>query len=337
MAGAVTQFTPSERLRQRARRAIQRGGLPFDEPRYTAYLKDRFAVAAPYAAHLRARLEAAAPPADAIDFSLLDGIEVMASFACTVADIAYQLAAERPDHREDVRRGVTAYVVASAIFDHACDEDRGLQALLGGQLTEQRLRLLLTAGQPTEQVAVAGPALLRYFWLLATDLVAVAVRLAGHRNDAETAILRERFAGALVDSYRAELATVSAASSPDGRGPNIWASPLLVAYALIQLARDAPPTVDPGLEAVAKTVGTLFSLVDDVVDVEEDWASASHNRLLARAGLRRADGGELAWQDILAADVTEPYMDEIAAVVESCRGTAWEQDLAAWLYHWLYA
>jgi hypothetical protein len=120
------------------------------------------------------------------------------------------------------------------------------------------------------------------------------------------------------------------------RGAVMWSSPLLIAYLLIQLASDAAPSVDPGLEGAARTVGALFSLVDDVADVAEDWAADSHNRLLARAGLRRRDGG-LEWQRLLSEEVSEPHMDEIARLVARCADAPWGRDLAAWLYYWLWA
>lgn len=331
---ARVSVTPAEQLRGMARRAVERGGLAFDERAQTAYLSERFEIAEPYAARLRARLEASAEPATDVEFSFIGSAPTMAAFACTVADLSYRLAARRLDHRDDVRRAVVAYVLGSAIFDYACDEDRGLLATLGGQLSEQRLRQLLAGGE-TVPVTAEGPTLLRYFWLLVGEFVGVSGRLAAVRGDAAARALRAQYTELLVDSYRQEVASVSTEGTPQ-RGAVMWSSPLLIAYLLIQLASDAAPSVDPGLEGAARTVGALFSLVDDVADVAEDWAAESHNRLLARAGLRRRDGG-LAWRRVLSEEVSEPHMDEIARLVARCADAPWSRDLAAWLYYWLWA
>jgi hypothetical protein len=330
-------IAPSEQLREMARRAVARGGLAFDAQAHLAYLEERFAIAGPYASALRARLEATAPPGADAEFSLLDSAQTMAAFACTVTDLSYRLAARRLDHRDDVRRAVVAYVIGSAIFDYACDEDRGLLELLGGQLSERRLRRLLADGTGGVPAGSGGPVLLRYFWLLASEFIGISSRLAAIRGDAAASVLREQFTEVLLDSYRQEVASIPSAGLQQQRGPGMWSSPLLISYLLIQLASDAAPDVDPGLEAAARTVGSLFSLVDDVADVAEDWAAGSHNRLLAGVNLGRGNDTAMMWDHLISAEVTGPHMDEIARLVAACAGAPWARDLAAWLYYWLWA
>jgi hypothetical protein len=320
-----------------ARGAVARGGLAFDAHAQLTYLEERFAIAEPYAFALQRRLEAAAAPNADAEFSLLDSVQTMAAFACTVTDLSYRLAGRRLDHRDDVRRAVVAYVIGSAIFDYACDEDRGLLDLLGGQLSERRLRQLVADGAGGVTAGSDGPVLLRYFWLLAGEFTGISSRLAAIRGDAAASVLREQFTEVLLDSYRQEVASIPSAGLQQQRGPGMWSSPLLITYLLIQLASDAAPDLDPGLEAAARTVGSLFSLVDDVADVAEDWAAGSHNRLLAGVNLGRGNGTAMMWEHLVSAEVSGPHMDEIARLVAACADAPWARDLAAWLYYWLWA
>jgi hypothetical protein len=327
---------PAERLRERARAALQLGGLPFDEKAHSAYLELRFGVAKQYATNLQQRLEATARPESDVERSIVASVPTMAAFAFTIADCAYQIASIRSRHREDVRAALAAYVIGSAIFDYACDEDHQLLLLFGDELSAGRLRGILET-EPSDVEKVAdGPPLLRYFWLLFADFVASFNRLGAPRPPIVIRSLRQQVVQGLIESYQAEIASITSSSAD--RRETTWSSPLLMAYLLMQLSSDASAQINRQLENAVRQVGRLLALVDDVTDIEDDWTSNSRNELLIGLRAHPKNGDRIShWEAVLSDECSEPHMVQITALAAACAESPWAKDLTAWLYYWLYA
>jgi hypothetical protein len=288
--------------------------------------------AEPIAVDIRDALERRALPESEDEHSLLAAVDVMATFGCALADHAYRVGATSTAHRDAVRWSVSAYVIGSAIVDHICDHAQRLLPLLNERLSASALAGVLGGGDDPPPLAADGdPALLLYL----DELFARAVRLCrslviAPRDDADTQW--QAFLADVTSAYRAELAT--AAPGAVRQVETIWATPFWLALALVAAGPEARAEVDfDAIRAEARSFARLLALIDDIVDVEQDWASGAGNQLLERAARRPA---EIApWPALADAAVYGPYMDEITRGARTLSAGVDRDSLAAWLYYWL--
>ncbi len=314
-------------LRARAGGALAAGGLPFDESRARAYLEGRFATTSDKATALRTQLSPLMQSDDEVLRSFLEAITAMTAFADSVVESAYALLRAPDKHRAGVSRALAAYVVGSSIFDHATDDDPALLSEIGEDLNEESLREVMS-GSGTSFGPHARTALARAFWKLVKDFAQEAEALAEARPNA-TLMVRKQLVTALVGAYR----------GARGGGRNsrldVWASPLYVAYILLRLAGDAGTAIDPSLEDQVERTGELFRHVDDITDIEDDWAGGSRNELLD--AVRHSDDRVLPWERLLASDALDAHLMRTRELTATVAQMPCADAVGAWLYYWLYS
>ncbi len=319
-------------LRARAREALEQAGVGFDEAEYSRYLRQRFALARPLAHTVGTRLAVFGTPTTTEERSLVDAIETMTAFASSVVDCAYAVASRSTTHRDEARRALAEYVIASAIFDHACDEDPALLRVVETRLDEEQLKHAVQVGQIA--IPEDAPLLARYFFGLVHDFLQRVTTLAVSRGRSNPGPLRAHVTEVLLGAYRSQLASVQADGGPTRT--EVWQTPLLVAYALMQVSGDAADTTDDKLADLARAVGEVLALVDDVADIEEDWNSSSRNRLLDPIRGRR-DATPSLLSEVLGGERTEPYFSQLRERARSFAREPWAREVSAWLYYWLYS
>jgi hypothetical protein len=235
---------------------------------------------------------------------------------------------------------MSVFVVASALIDHVCDHEQALIPLLQTYVSPAWVRATLAGEAPGDPLAGVEKAnLAAYLGVLLAEAARLWRKLAPPIDASGANNLRAAFIDGLGEALRAELA-----SSPDGAGAAgsrdveiIWGSPFSTALYLLALTPDASPGLNVrSLVPEVRRIGRLLSLIDDVVDLEDDWRSSNANRYLERAGIVRNSyrHEEVPWPTILADEVSEPYVREITALVESW-GQRDRQTLGAWILYWL--
>lgn len=314
-------------LRSRTRQAIAMGGLPFEESRAHAYLEERFATVSGRATVLCNRFASLSRQDDRVLTSFIEAIPAMTAFADSVVESAYALIGVRETHRAIASRALAAYVIGSSIFDHAADDDHALLSEIALDLTEESLREAV-AGANVSFGQHARTPLARAFWSLVRDFAQEADALADARPGT-TRLVRERLASVLVGAYR------GARGGGQNSRLDVWASPLYVAYILLRLAGDARGPVDPSLEELAEQTGELLRRVDDITDIEDDWASGSRNELLD--GMRGSDDPELPWERLLGADELKAHLNRTSELTALVAQMPCADAIGAWLYYWLHS
>lgn len=307
-----------------------------------AYHVQRNAVGIPFAAEIVQRLEDHHTPETDIEISLLESVPTMTAFACTATDALYRLIATRNDHRNDIRRIFSLFIVGSAVFDHICDREDSLFPELVGRISEQELKSALS-GEATISFTKPGDrGLLAYVTMLVEDQVRICHELLSRTNQQEVLIHLEAFNETMIQIYHAELL-----SRPDikvrGTVPKtvqrVWTEPLWAASLLVALTPDIRPGLNLNeLHSKINAVGRLFSLIDDIVDLEEDWSTGSHNSVLERVRphiISAESSMNPLWKTLLSDEVWTPYVNEITSLVSYVSDPLYEEDLACWLYSWL--
>jgi hypothetical protein len=330
---------PHDELRMHVRRAVQ-AIVGDDLKTHERLLRQSQAAAEPVANELVALLEARAAPEGDADFSLLAAIPVMAAFGDLITGYAYRRAASAETSKLDVRRCMAMFVVASAIFDHACDEQPELLTDLENLVTPDWVRKAVAGRAPGDPLAeIAGANMVAYLGVLLAETARTWAQLAPLNGTAATLNLRDALIDGLRDAYRAELRSCRRehAAIPVRDARRIWASPLCTALRLVAITPDAAPGVDlPELIPEAMRIGWLLSLIDDVVDLRQDWRSGSANQYLERAGVAfSAETLEMPWPLLLAAGVREPFVDEIAELLKLIPDESERAVLGAWILYWL--
>ena len=182
-----------------------------------------------------------------------------------------------------------------SLFDLVCDGRPSGLASLTTAFDEDLLRRLLGDPRAPEQLHLAagsiGDPLLR-FLLSAVAAFFVRLRAFGQEADGRA---RDHLAALLVDAYRAEIGTVRHARTP-GTGTSTVdllamahrksVLPFEVMLAIARL-RDGAGGRRDGTRAtlLGKHLGLLFSLVDDLVDLNRDVVSGDVNTILLGAGI----------------------------------------------------
>jgi hypothetical protein len=309
-------------------------------------------------------LERRAAPRGARDLSLLAGIPAMASFGRLLAAYAYARIATGRAHHDDVARCLTAFVVASALYDYACDREPDLLATLRVALPQGWLRAAFDGDAPGDPFAhLAEPVPVAYLGALGGYAAGLWRGLTSGRREGPARAHLDPLWERLAATHAAQLASVPDAAphrlpGPADRQPStardvalIWTSPFVVALYTVAASPDAGPA--PDLEALlpeAHRAGLLLSMVDDLADLEEDWRFGSANQYLDRAcaavrapalphggtvpGGEHAAGADLPWQALLAEDVLTPYLQEILSLAATVREEDREAHVA-WLMFWL--
>ncbi len=265
----------------------------------------------------------------------------MTSFGCSATDCVYQVMARDTTCRNDVRMAFSQFVIFSAAFDHICDDETALFPELAEQITEERLRRALLAPNSDGKMPSSGSTLVRYVSVLLDDQIALWWRIASMTDGSGARSLPEALTTMFVNLLRAELGSRRDAEDPaDGAAGRtaIWRDPLWIACRLVAATPDADPSVDlVEIRQRMQRIGRLFSLIDDVVDLEDDWRTGSSNHLLERAlavGATRPVTAS-AFEAALSEEISEPSMDEITRLVADLSTPLYRDDLAGWLYSWL--
>ena len=327
-AACVSPLDSAQRLALRVRAALEQGGLRFDPEAHERRLRTCFASSEEVTGEVLELLERARPlPETDAEYSLLAALDTMVAFSCYVSDEACRLTGAGSSH--EVRLIVSVYVVGSAIFDHVCDCEVALVPLLRERLSAARLEAALQDGRGLPIARDGDPGLLAFLDALVAELVA-RLRALGDRE------AQDRIARGLIDAYRAQLRSTSRGRERDTG--TIWSTPFWLALH-VAAAYSPDPQVEV-LEAAGsdtRRIGELLSLVDDAVDLADDWASGSANQLLARAGVTggRDGSAEPPWERLLADDVCGPYLDELSHRARALPPRISRDALAAWLHHWL--
>jgi hypothetical protein len=229
---------------------------------------------------------------------------------------------------------MTASIVASAIFDHLCDRRQELLAIVGSAMSQEWVRSAL--GRERVRDPLAGKhksSLLAYLGALAEQLARTWRELpggvAGAPGRAEAALARS-----LEAAYLAQRAS---AGRLFRNVEIVWGAPFVVALHLVAATPDARPEIDlRGYVRESKRIGQLLSLVDDVVDLEDDVREGSANQYLARLGVMadtRPSG--VPWEGLLAPRVIQQYVADIVTLLRTFPEDEEREALVAWLYHWL--
>lgn len=339
----IDTSAPDVALRLLVLSTLDTAGLTLDPEKHRRYLTGCHVVAAPFAGEIRDRLEALAFPETEVEYSFLTAMDTMAAFACATADHVYESAAAGKTYRDQVRRSLTVYVVGSAVFDYVCDHEPALLQQLESRVSADWVRAALGGEAPSDPLATYHDShLLTYLGALLAEAAQLWRRLAWLRRDRTAVHLRDVFVSDLRAAYRAQLRSVvrftPAQDRTAERAEIIWATPFWIASSLLSLTPDAGPERRfQALAEQAKDWGRLLSLVDDVVDLEDDWVSANQNQYLKHAGIlpdrpRRSD--EIPWDVLLSEEISAWYLREITEAVR--RLTIGDRKhLAAWLFYWL--
>jgi hypothetical protein len=192
------------------------------------------------------------------------------------------------DDRERSGQLCALFNLFIALFDRVCDAPEAGFASLVAILDEPMLRRLANDSDALDELkrAAAGAE--------SPELRAVlAIFVAFHRQTQDFAgVWRAapcwfRFNEALIEAYRAEIATVSRQRRDmpvrDLRAAAQRKSvlPFQIMLAVTQLGgKDAPRANVLNAEALARHVGTAFSLTDDLVDLSRDDRSGDVNTIL---------------------------------------------------------
>lgn len=253
-----------------------------------------------------------------------------------------RLLAERagalPSLAPEVTRLGALFNLGIALFDGLCDEHPERAALLLREVTPQTLASA-AAGRPLPRCGDPAVDLL---------LVLIAEVLAGARRLGGPAALQREFDGAIVTMYQAERLSLSARRSTTGPTLAVLrllrrksALPIATVALLAALAR--PPADPQPLDALrrdARRAGQVLWLIDDLVDVKEDWLTDAWSRplwLWARRGQAPAPTLDGALSALLATGV---IADEARRLVGLLRALSAPQDplglaLLAAVWSWL--
>ncbi|GIH15141.1 hypothetical protein [Rugosimonospora africana] len=327
---------PSAQLRDRLAAGLRAGGLGVEPADAAALIRQGHAAARPVADDIVGVLEARAQAASDLDFSLLTGIPSMAAFGQLAGGYAYRRLASARAREPQVARLLTAFIVASALYDHACDREPGLLETMTRGLPADWLENAFAGhrvGDPYAGLAVPTPvaqlgALGGYAAELWRDLAASA------RTRASRAHLNGLWRR-LAATHSAQVAS----TRPGGRREVrlIWSAPLVVALYVVAATPDAEPGVDVGaLLPEAERIGLLLSLVDDLADVADDWRWRSANQYLdALPGTGRTGRREpVPWEALMSDEVLEPYLGRIVELTRTVPEDEREL-LTAWLLYWI--
>ena len=311
-------------LRAQARDALAAGGLQVDEARAQEYLRASFAAAASDARDLARRLRRLGGGGDVFR-SFVDAVPTMTAFASSVTDAAYELTGASRETQPDARRALALYVLASAIFDRACDEDANLMRELGDGLSDASLQAALERGTMLARERARLP-LVRSFWVLVDDFVQIVDSMASRAHQGAHGS-RAQLVRTILDAYRAAMGA-SHLSAAD-----VWASPLYVAYLLTAVGSGSVSAPEPELEDLVRSTGELFMLVDDVADISEDWTNEARNSLLDL--IRRSVGHRHPSPADLTEPVTSAHMDRIRELARAIATAPCASGVSAWLHYWL--
>jgi hypothetical protein len=312
---------PSARLRDRLAAALRAGGMAADPAIAVDLIRQGHAAARPVADDIVRVLEGRALAASDLDFALLAGIPSMAAFGQWATGYAYQRLAAARTREPQVTRLLTAFIVASALYDHACDRDPGLL---------QTMTRALPTDWPEDAFAgreVGDP--------YAGQNVPTPVAHLGALGAYGAALWRELAAPARTRAARAHLsalwrrlAAIYSAQVASTRLAQrdvrlIWSAPLVVALYVIAATPDVSAGVDvDALLLETERIGLLLSLVDDLADVADDWQWGSANQYLdalaAERHARRTDRQQpIPWDALLADEVVEPYLRRVVQLTRT--------------------
>lgn len=257
-----------------------------------------------------------------------------------------RLLAERagalPSLAPEVTRLGALFNLGIALFDGLCDEHPERAALLLREVTPQTLASA-AAGRPLPRCGDPAVDLL---------LILIAEVLAGARRLGGPAALQREFDGAIVTMYQAERLSISARRSTTGPTLVVLrllrrksALPIAAVALLAALARPPSCCDQPSLDALrrdARRAGQVLWLIDDLVDVKEDWLADAWSRplwLWARRGQAPAPTLDGALSALLDTGV---IADEAQRLVRLLRALSAPQDplglaLLAAVWSWLGA
>jgi hypothetical protein len=190
------------------------------------------------------------------------------------------------------------------------------------------------------------PPLLRYAALLIEDEIYVCRKLMKKTNHSDAVALREHFVDSVIELYRAEVLSSRKHSTllkdnPVDSRDHVWTNSLWMLYSLITLIPDVSEKVEADkVREKIRMIGRLFVLIDDIIDLEEDWYNQSQNLFLQRIGLQSTlpyDGTvDFPWDNVLQHNkMSDSYMDEISSLLSSVLDPSYKEDLIGWLYSWL--
>lgn len=330
---------PSAQLRDRLAAALRAGGVGVDPADAVDLIRQGHAAARPVADDIVRVLEARALAASDLDFALLAGIPSMAAFGQLATGYAYQRLAAARTREPQVTRLLTAFIVASAVYDHACDRDPGLLETMTRALPADWLEDAFAGrevGDPYAGLDMPTPvahlgALGAYGAALWRELAASARTRAAR---AHLSALWRRLAA----THSAQVASTRPARKRDVR--LIWSAPLVVALYVVAATPDAAAGADiDALLSETERIGLLLSLVDDLADVADDWRWGSANQYLdalaTERHARRTDRRRpVPWDALLADGVVEPYLRRVVQLTR----TVPEGDrdvLTSWLLYWI--
>jgi hypothetical protein len=344
MTDAAIVVTPAVELRLRLLGALESAGFVFDPDTHVRYLRGCRAVAEPFAAEIIELLEARGYPQTDTEYSLFAAVDTMSAFACAATDHLYRQAAAGTAYRDHVRRGLSVFVVGSAILDQICDHEPALLEVVRQRVSARWIRAALDGRAPGDPLAGSGQGgLPAYLGALLAEAARIWARLAALDHGPRVRPLRRIWSEGLGAACRAELRSTATLEWEAGcltqDAALIWSMPFWMALRLIAMTPDAWPGIAlDALSATAVATGRLLSLLDDVADLEDDWASGSRNQYLHLAGIPAAGRrrpGEIPWDALLAEEVSATYLGEVTRLLAAVSGSGDHQRLAAWLYYWL--
>lgn len=322
MSAALITRGPADELQRRLLTALRSGGFPVEPAVVRRRIGDGLVAARPVAADIGEVLRSAAAPESDVDFALLAAVPDMAAFGDLATGYAYARVATRPTHHAEVARIVTAFIVASALFDHACDREPDLARAVAVAFPRRWLSDAFHGEIGQLSVDGSAPVPVRYLAALGRYAAGLWRGLTGDGAPASRPRRAHRSAlwSRLVAVHEAQAASAFAGDPRDVR--LIWSAPLVVALYAVALAPDAG-AVDVGrLLPSAERIGILLSLIDDLHDLSEDWRWGNANQYLdGQSAVPRprtdAAHAEVPWEALLADELLEPYLRRIVEVLGS--------------------
>lgn len=317
-------------------RRLTLAGLPSDRPAHRVSRIDSREKCSELGEEIQALLIRCGAPSTGDEIEVVQAVPEMTAFACAIIASLPKDGASSPWQNATVQRAFSLFVVASAIFDHICDEDPLLLPALRKRVTPTKVRAAMSCDQSATFSDPGDPLLVRYLTALVDEFArvwAVLLETADVDVDDDTAQLVVRTA---LDILAAETAAEDAGRAGAAARDVVWEEALMLAALLVSVDQRLPEKDRDAAIDRARAVGRLLSLVDDVVDLEHDWLTGSSNRLLARffeSQAARGDRSALPWTAVMASAAWHEHLQEAAGLVERIPPGRTD-DVAAWLYTW---
>jgi hypothetical protein len=199
--------------------------------------------------------------------------------------------------REAVSRTCALFNLGISLFDRVCDGPRegfaGLQAVFDEQVLHR-----LASGDGTDNslrraASVAPDPSIRTLLILILGFFTEMQQLDG------SPAARRRINEALIEAYRAEMATMTKSADGIGLAERTNAArrkstlPFIVMLAVARQCGDQTTGDVAQAEGLVECLGAVFSLTDDLVDLARDYRSGDANTILLGAGARRPSASRL--------------------------------------------